>query len=178
MPPQPNASSFRHFLQREQLRARARQWSEVQRRLFIEHAIEHLSAESLAKLLAGVEGQRAASDSTEAQPGLLERVTRHVEATRSREYLGEYVTRNRPGEREPGQTAAWVAATSHLFDLALELAAASLDADNAKALRLLCDVVREVDERPDELVVFEDDDCAKLYCGEDVRKAHRLLASI
>ncbi len=77
--------------------------------------------------------------------------------------LGDLVIRNQHGQREPWQTRAWVAATSHLFDLALERPRNNGD---EATLRSLVTLVEEVDDRIDEFVAFEDScACDELSCS-------------
>ena len=83
---------------------------------------------------------------------LNDRIAAHAAATRRGEFLGEYEMRNHHGQREPGQTHAWIAATWDLFDLAR----AAAPEESGAALRALTALVAEVDERAEELVVFED----------------------
>ena len=63
---------------------------------------------------------------------------------------------NRWGEREPWQTDAWLAATTHLFDLLLERARGGEDGEAREGLRSLIALAEEADGRADELVVFEE----------------------
>jgi len=95
-------------------------------------------------------------------------------ATHSGEFLGNYTLRNAHGEREPWQTSAWLAATSHLFDLALQQASHKPDANALSRLQALTALVTEVDDRTDELVAFEDTD-AELKLSHELNQARRLL---
>ena len=115
-------------LDRERLRQRVRAWTEVQRLILVERVIEDLPPQALRQLLHRLVSPDLLVGAGEAaRPGLLERVEAHGEETRAGRYLGSYVVRNRPGEREPEETACWVAATAHLFELALERSAGALD---------------------------------------------------
>lgn len=158
-------------LNREAIRRQARTWTEVQRRLLVERVIEELPHPALARLLQGLVQD---PDGEERRIALAARVEAHVEATRRREFRGGLLLRNAHGQRAPWQTDAWTAATAHLFELASERE--PLDAEASTSLRALLALVEEVDERPDELVVFEDDDKAALVLAWAIERARRLLA--
>ncbi len=162
-------------LGREGLREPVRNWTACQRRIFVERAIERLPRDLLVELLEGlVRPDHLHGIGTSPTPPLLDRVTRHVEATRRGDFLGDYALRNRHGEREPQETHAWVAATSHLFDLALTRCADPHDDEARTCLDLLSALSHEVDERPEELVCFEDSDAA-LELSHELDRARRLL---
>lgn len=147
----------REPLDRDALRRAVRNWSSSQRRLLVERAVEHLRDEDLERLLVDLlHLDRFRRDPAESQ-SLVDRVADHVTATRRGDFLGDLMIRNRHGQREPEETRAWVAATSHLFDLAGEFVR---NGGSDAPLRALVDLVEDVDERPDELVVFEDS-CAR-----------------
>lgn len=164
-------------IDRESVREHTRRWSDPQRRVLVERVVEHLPDVILERLFEGlvrldehrVEGDLPAS-------GLHDRVAAHVAATRRGDFLGDLVIRNKHGQRQPWQTGAWIAATSHLFDLALRHADPKADVETAEALRILVALVAEVDERIDEFVVFEDD-CASLRFHYDLQQARALLGS-
>ncbi len=137
-------------INRESLRAATRALSDEQRRIALERAVERLPDATLEELLGDlVMLQEHRTPSGTPPPSLSERIAAHVDATRRGDFLGKYEMRNRHGQREPSQTRAWIAATWHLLDLARKAG----DEANLRALKAL---VEEVDERPDELVVFED----------------------
>ncbi|MCP3917196.1 MAG: hypothetical protein GY711_16730 [bacterium] len=149
MPP----TEARAPLDRDALREISRRWSSSERRLLIERVLEHLPEEELERLLEGlVHLARVRCDRTDPRH-LDDRVADHVASTRHGDFLGDLVIRNAHGQREPWQTRAWVAATSLLFDLALDCARNNGTED---ALRSLVALAEEVDERIDELVVLED----------------------
>jgi hypothetical protein len=158
-------------LGREELRERLRALTDVQRRLVLERAVEHLPDSALGTLLEGIVGLDECRAEDRAQPSLGERVDSHVAATRRGAFRGEYLLRNRHGQREPWQTAAWIATTSHLFDLALKGSVARAAA--AGHLLSLLGLVEEVDDRPDEFVVFEDSSAAEELASE-LAEAERL----
>jgi hypothetical protein len=160
---------------RESLRAKLRSWSELQRRIALERVVEQLPDADLERLLDGlVRLCEHCSAGDVPAPSLSERVDCHAAATRRGEFHGRYVLRNDHGQREPWQTAAWLAATMHLFDCALERARLDGSAEALASLRTLTGLVEEVDERIDELVVFEDG-CACDHLGSDVARAERVL---
>lgn len=156
------------------MREQARRWTDPQRRILIERVVEHVPDVVLERLLQGLVYLDKQSASG-GRPSLLhDRVAAHAAATRRGDFLGDLVIRNKHGQREPWQTQAWIAATSHLFDLALQRAHLDADADTLAALRSLVSLVKEVDKRIDELVVFEDDS-ANLYFHYDLLRAQVLL---
>lgn len=103
---------------RESIRARLRMWRDVDRRLALERAVEHLPDDALALLLDGML-RLDEHRSSARRPSLLERVREHAAATRRGDHRGNYVIRNAHGQRQPWQTDAWIAATHNLFDLEL-----------------------------------------------------------
>ena len=160
---------------RESLRAELRGWSERERRIVVERLVEHLPDTCVEMLLEGLVYLDDHVITTESEPPpLRERIERHVRATRSGEFRGEYELRNAHGQREPWQTEAWVAATGHLFELALAQARPGADEDARENVRALVALAREVDERTDELVVFEEAG-AWLAVGHGLERAKKLL---
>lgn len=163
-------------LDRESLRARLALWSDVQRRIATERLVDRLPDALLVEILDGLvhlhEHRTARPGSTAS---LLERVDAHVLATRRRSFLGEYELRNRHGQREPWQTQAWIAATSHLFALALARAEDRSDLESRASLVLLVSLVEEVDEHVDKFVVFEDSS-ARDHFGHEVQRARTCVA--
>ncbi|MCP3915946.1 MAG: hypothetical protein GY711_10360 [bacterium] len=133
------------------------------RRLLIERVLEHLPENELESLLEGlVHLERVRCGRTDPRR-LGDRVADRVSTTRRGGFLGDLVIRNQHGQREPWQTRAWVAATSHLVDLALERPRNNGD---EATLRSLVTLVEEVDDRIDEFVAFEDScACDELSCS-------------
>lgn len=143
-------------LDRESLRARIRVWSDHEFRIALERVVEQLPDSDIERLLRGlVHLHEHRVEGGAPSHSLRERIEAHADATRRGEFRGELVLRNAPGQREPWQTAAWLAATSHTFDLALDRMRIDADAPSLAGLSALTMLVGEVDERPDELVVFE-----------------------
>jgi len=165
-------------LDRDALRARLRMTSDHQRRLVLERIVEQLPDADLARLLDGiVHLDEHPAGHPVATPSLAERVARHAAATRRGQYLGKYILRNAHGQREPTETAEWLAASSHLFECALERAHLDPNAETLNCLRVLTRLVEEVDQRPDELLVFEDDRASDHLIHEYPR-TKRLLESL
>lgn len=163
----------RPLLDRDALREISRRWSSSQRRLLVERVLEFSPDRDLERLLEGlVHLENARCDRTDP-PSLDDRVADHASSTRRGDFLGNYALRNEHGQREPWQTRAWVAATSHLFDLAL---ASTPSNGSQRALRSLNALVEEVDERIDDLVVFEDS-CARDELGGSIQAARALLST-
>lgn len=158
---------------RESIRAQLRMWRDVDRRLALERAVEHLSDDALAILFDGM--LRLDEHRSSAQrPSLFERVREHDAATRRGEYVGRFQYNNAHGQREPWQTTAWVAATSHLFELALAAAAGHPSSTATASLHLLVDLVAAVDDDPERFVVFEDE-YAGFHFSSDVERARGVL---
>jgi len=144
-------------LDRDALRQVSQIWTDKQRRLLVERVIDHLPDPELERVLGDlVHLDQFRCRQPDPRP-LADRVAEHVAATRRGDFLGDYILRNRHGEREPEETRAWVATMWHLFDLAKALVQ---DGGSDAPWRALVDLVDEVDQRPDELVVFEDS-CAQ-----------------
>jgi hypothetical protein len=162
---------------REPLRNRVRGWTDAQRRLFVDRALETLRDEELVRLLTGLatpeEIRRWVSSKAESLP---ERVRRHAEATRAGDFRGDLLVRNDHGHRTPWQTDAWLATTGSLFHAALAACGADASAEPVDCLRQLCDLVREVDGRRDELVTFEDS-CARHTFHAELARAARHLGA-
>lgn len=164
---------MRTELDRAALRERLKLLSDVQRRIVLERAVEHLPDSTLDALLDGLVRMDERRAEGLASPSLRERVESHAAATRRGDFRGEYLLRNCHGQREPWQTAAWIAATAHLFDLVLERVRAGADVVAPGCLRSLVELVEEVDDRTDELVVFEDSSAAE-EVASDLAAARRL----
>lgn len=170
-----NSLPIHRPLDRESLRAELRGWSELERRIALERVVEMLPDAEVEALLEGlVHLDEHAVPAGSRLPSLRERIDRHAAAARRGEFLGRYRLRNAHGEREPWQTTAWLAATVHLFELALERARHDAGEDALASLRELTALVNEVDERIDELVVFEDGS-ARLALGRELGLALELL---
>ena len=167
MPPAEAHSS----LDREVLRGISRTWSSHQRRLLVERILEYATEEDLERLLDGLVRLERVRCSRPETRSLDDRVADHVSSTRRGDFLGDFVIRNKHGQRGPWQTKAWVAATSHLFDLAL---AGARSGGSRGALDALVALVQEVDERIDELVVFGDS-CAREKFWYDLESASSVL---
>lgn len=176
-----DASSSPGPIDRESLRAELRVQPDCVRRLALERVVEQLSDADLARLFGGL----TRLDRHRTEPGrrplelALEparaRIRRHAAATLRGEYLGEISLKHPHGERAPKMTAIWLAATAHLLDVALAGARTHPDEEVLAGLRELVEMIAEVDRRPDELVVFEDDDSAVLFMDGALRKARALL---
>lgn len=164
-------------LDRENLRLLLRSWSDHQRRIALERVIEQVPDATLETLLHGLVHLGPHRLPAEARaPSLRERIDALAAATRRGDYLGQYELRNAHGQREPWQTAAWLAATSHLFELALLQLHADATEASLFCLQTLTTLVAEVDERVDELVVFEDSSASQAF-SQEVQQAKRLLNS-
>ncbi len=165
-------------LDREHLRARFRRFSDLQLRLVLERMLEHLPDAELETLLAGVEHLNHRLPAGQLPPSIAERVQAHAAATYAGEFSGKYVLRNAHGQRQPWQTAAWLAATSHLFEIIFTSLRGQRDEAMFVCLRSLCRLVLEVDRRlvedGVELIVFEDD-CAKYALSDELDLARALL---
>jgi len=138
--------------------------------------VEHLPDAALDALLNGLvhlREHRLAEDTR--TPTMDERIEAHVAATRRGDFRGDYMLRNAHGQREPWQTSAWLAATTHLFNCALEHARSDASETTLASLHKLTALVSEVDERYDALVVFEDDS-AHLSLDHELRRTRELLA--
>lgn len=174
--PERTAAPVESAFDRESLRAKLRVWTELQRKIALERVVEHLPDTSLEAVLNGLvhldEHRFAGEPRT---PTMDERIEAHVAATRRGDFRSDYVLRNAHGQREPWQTTAWLAATAHLFDCALEHVRSDACEATLASLRRLSALVSEVDERYDELVVFEDGS-AHLSLGHELRLARELLA--
>lgn len=156
-------------LDRQSLAAKVRVWSDIQRRIALERVVEQLPEAMLATLLDGL--VRLEEHRTRSEPRTLDaRIAAHVAATLRGEFRGELDFGNRHGQREPWQTATWLATTGHLFDLALQRA------DSIDGLRALVALVEEVDGRADELIAFEEMGAGEHF-GFDVERAARLISA-
>ena len=144
-------------IDREALRRRLRVCTELQRRIALERVVERLTDDELAAVLRGLVHVDEHVAGEARALSLDERIEAHVAATRRGNFRGEYVLRNAHGQRAPWQTTAWVATTAHIFDCALERARGDAGETTLRPLRTLTRLVAEVDERCDELVVFEDE---------------------
>jgi hypothetical protein len=155
-------------LDRDALREQTRRWTATQRLLLVERVVEHMPEADLERLLVGlVRLDQVRTGDLDHPTSPADRVAAHAAATQRGDFLGDLIIRNKHGQREPWQTHAWVAATSHLFDLALEHR-------TEDALRDLVALVEEVDERCDRLVVFEDS-CADENLGRQVEAARGII---
>ncbi|MBI1379871.1 MAG: hypothetical protein GC161_02140 [Planctomycetaceae bacterium] len=162
-------------IDRDLLRSQLRAISDHQRRLVLERVVEHLPDAELARLLDGlVHVPHHHADHPATTPSLRERIESHAAATRRGDYFGNYILRNAHGQREPHETADWLATTSHLFDCALSHAERTPDAETLACLRTLSALAEEVDQRTDEWVVFEDDRACD-HLLHDYPSAKRLL---
>lgn len=159
---------------REALRERLRKLSDVERRIVLERVAEQLTDATLESLFDALVPLDLRPADAPAPPSLSERVEAHVAATRHGAFRGELVLRNEHGQREPWETVAWVAATSHLFDATLGRIRDPADEVSLASLRSLVELVTEVDERTEELVVFEDS-CARDHFWSDLASARRIL---
>jgi hypothetical protein len=160
-------------IDRESLRAWLRRCSEHERRIALERVVELSSDAEIERLLGGlIYLHEHRLEEGSSAPSLPERVELHVAATRRGEFRGEYEMNNAHGQREPWQTAAWLAATAHLFDCVTERARSDAGAETVASLRALTALVEEVDERADELVTFEEG-CARVHFFSDLERAQR-----
>ena len=163
-------------LDREALRMEVRSWSDHHQRLALERVVEQIPDAMLEQLLRGLAQLNRVDAKAELRaPCLRRRVEAHVAATRSREFLGEFVQRNEWGDREPWQTAAWLAATSHLFDMLFERVHEDGDAEAQVGLREMVALIHEVDDRCDEFIVFEEGG-ARSQFGPELDRSDRFLA--
>ncbi len=161
-------------LDREALRERMQVLSDVGQRLVLERVVERLPDATLELLLDGLVRLDARDPASPPPPTPIQRVEAHIAATRRGAFLGEYVIRNKHGQREPWQTAAWVAATSHLFEVTFARIGAAREQATLASLRSLVELVAEVDERVEEFVVFEDSSASDQFWS-DLERARRVF---
>jgi hypothetical protein len=157
-------------LDREGLRQQLRHFTDVDRRLVLERVVDYLADEDVRRMLEGMVrfDERVGEHPSRS---LLDRVRAHVAATRSGVYRGKYTLRNAHGQREPAETAMWESLTAHLFDLVRERASKTSDDELLTCATALIELVDEVDQRAEDLVVFEDR-CAREWFAreqEDLR---------
>lgn len=164
----------RTSIDRERLRVLARHWSSHQRRLVVERILEQLDDGALDSLLDGIAHLPRTRHSPHESSSLDARVVDHVVATLRGDFMGPLVIRNAHGQRAPSQTNAWLAATSHLFDLAISATRAHGDTD---PLAVLVDLVEQVDRVPDEFVTFEES-CARDELWDSLESAWRRLSTL
>lgn len=142
-------------LDREGLRQQLRHFTDVDRRLVLERVVDYLADEDVRRMLEGMVRFDERLDDHPSRT-LLDRVRAHVAATRSGVYRGKYTLRNAHGQREPAETAMWESLTAHLFDLVRERVSKTSDDEVLTCATALIELVDEVDQRDEDLVVFED----------------------
>lgn len=144
-------------IDREKLRARLRQMREQDFLVLLDRAVDLLPQAKLPAFMAGYVVPTDVHEDGSPAASLPEVVTRFHEASLRGDYYEAFPVKSRNCNDMSRGTATWFAECTRLIDRCVTAAESADDGEASKALALIFDLLRQIDDCEKEILFFADD---------------------